>query len=121
MEKGTAPKPAPRLTLATNDKVSVAKTDEYGNAVGGVRSPFVDVPLSKYEAHTPGATCTTFGNETPLGADVLHQKYGDAATYMKEFTKSLDKAIAAGTLLQSDRQAILDAQQPRANQMFAAQ
>ena len=56
-EKGTPPSPAPRLTLATKDDVSVAKTDQYGNAVGGLRSPFVDLPLPRYEAHQPGSSC----------------------------------------------------------------
>jgi hypothetical protein len=53
-----------------------------------------------------------------LGADVLAERYGDAAQYMKEFTKSLDATIEAGFLLELDRQAILDAQQLRANEAF---
>jgi hypothetical protein len=120
-EKGIPPAPAPRLTLATKDDVSVARTDQYGNAVGGLRSPFVDVALSRYEAHQPGSSCTGFGNEVPLSKDVLTQRYGDATKYMQQFTKSLDKAIKAGTLLSLDRQAILDAQQVRANELFAPQ
>jgi hypothetical protein len=118
-EKGVAPPRAPRIALATLDAVSVAESDEHGNAVGGVRSPFVDVPLSRFEVHSgPAPTCKQVGVETPLSLGVLEELYGDAAGYMKAFTKSLDATIKAGFLLELDRQAILDAQEIRANDGF---
>ena len=96
-------------------------TDEYGNALEGLRSPFVDVPLSRYYAHATGApTCSNYGNEVPLPAATLRQLYGDPQGYMTKFTKSLDAAIKRGTLLALDRQAILDRQQAAANAAFAA-
>lgn len=121
-ENGAAPPQGPRIQLATRDDVSDSKADEDGNAVGGVRSPFVDVPLSHYEPHSgPAPTCKLRGVETPLGADVIAERYGDAARYMKEFTKSLDRTIEAGFLLEIDRDAILDAQSVRASAVFGTQ
>ena len=120
-EHGKAPASVPRIKLATADKVSVPATDQYGNALGGLRSPFVDVPLSRYEAHATGApTCTNYGNEVPLPADTLRQLYGDPQGYMTKFTKALDAAIKSGSLLALDRQAILDRQQAAANAAFGA-
>jgi hypothetical protein len=118
-EDGVAPPPAGRIELATKSDVSVSATDEYGNTVGGVRSPFVDVPLSRYEVHSgPGPTCDLVGNETPLSVEVLRQRYGDAEAYLEEFTARLDETIEAGHLLELDRQAILGTQQARANEVF---
>jgi hypothetical protein len=121
-EKGSAPASIARIELATLDKVSVAKNDQYGNALGGMRSPFLDVPLAKYEAHSTGSpgTCWQIGNETPLPAASLLQLYGNAQGYMTEFTHALDSAIKKGYLLQQNRQAILDAQQGKANAAFGA-
>ena len=110
-----------RIELATRGDVSDAKPDEHGNAVGGVRSPFVDVPLSSFEVHSgPAPTCKLKGVETLLSADALTKAYGDVQHYMREFTKSLDATIKAGFLLELDRQAILDAQEARANDAFGA-
>jgi hypothetical protein len=118
-EKGIRPPDAKRIELAKLDKVSVAKTDEHGNAVGGVRSPFVDVPLSRFEVHSgPAPTCKQVGNETPFTKEVLVKLYGDADSYLEAFTKSLDATIKARYLLPLDRQRILDAQRARANELF---
>jgi hypothetical protein len=121
-EKGSAPASVARMELATLDKVSVAKNDQFGNALGGMRSPFLDVPLAKYEAHSPGSpgTCWQIGNETPLPAASLQQLYGNAQGYMTKFTHSLDSAIKQGYLLPQDRQGILDAQRGKANAAFGA-
>jgi hypothetical protein len=117
-EDGVTPPEAERLELAIDDAVSEAATDEVGNAMGGVRSPFVDVPLSTYEVHGPPPRCRSAGNETPLAHDVLVSRYGDAIRYMAEFTESLDATIEAGFLLELDRQRVLDAQTPRAAELF---
>ena len=116
-EDGIVAPRSPRLELATLDVVSVAAADDHGNAIGGVRSPFVDVPLSHYAVHsTGGARCLMAGRETPLPADVLRREYGDAGAYMQRFTERLDDTMAAGFLLEVDRTELLTAQTARANE-----
>ena len=89
-EEHIAPPTAERLHLATVGVVSVAAVDEVGNAIGGVRSPFVDVPLVRYEAHsTPGALCELSGNESWLTPEQLVARYGSVDGYMEQFTQSL--------------------------------
>lgn len=118
-EQGVAPPTAERIDLATLGTISEAKVDEYGNAVGGVRSPFLDVPLARYEVHsTPGVLCRTAGRETLLPIEVLTERYGDAAAYVAQFTASLDATIHAGYLLQADRAAILSMQTAKALSAF---
>jgi len=120
-EDATAPPRGDRIELAVQGDVSESAVDDLGITLGGVRSPFVDVPLSTYVVHSgPGPYCKLVGIETFLAPDVLTERYGTVEQYMREFTKSLDATIKAGFLLKIDRQAILDEQQVRADEAFDA-
>jgi hypothetical protein len=121
VEDDTAPPEAPRIELATLDEVSVTADDEHGNALGGVRSPFVEVPLFTYSVHTgPGPHCILSGVETPLAPDVLAGLYDGVDDYVEQFRASLDQTIEAGYLLDLDREGIIATQAQRANEVLAA-
>ena len=120
-EGGVTPPRAPRIDLATFDTVSEAAVDQFGNATGGVRSPFVDVPIARFEVHSgPGALCKLVGRETILPRDVLVSRYGDAETFIAQFSAGLDATIAAGFLLELDRGLILDAASAKADGVFSS-
>lgn len=119
-EDDIAPPIAPRIALSVDDVVAEAAVDGFGNAVGGVPSPFLDVPIACYEAHsTPGPLCKLVGREAPLPYQVLAQRYGDVHSYLAEFADSLDATIEAGFLLADDRAALLQAQTAKAHAAFA--
>jgi hypothetical protein len=119
-EHGTAPPEAPRIKATAIGPVTTFAVDDNGNAIGGVRSPFVDVAYSTYGSNdAPGPLCALAGYETPLPATQLQSTYKSLEAYTKQFTKSLDTAIAAGTFLKDDRTAILAYNQPIAAQRFA--
>jgi len=120
-EDNVAPPKAPRIALKIDDAVAEAAVDRFGNAIGGVPSPFLEVPVARYAAHsTPGPVCMLAGREELLPYDVLVDRYGDVQTYLAEFTLSLDATIQAGFLLDEDRDAILEAQTAKAQSAFAA-
>jgi hypothetical protein len=121
-EAGTAPPEADRIEMDTIDIVSIPSADEVGNARGGVRSPFVDVPLVHYQvvAGGSGLTCAFVGTETALPADVLASRYGDVETYIEQFTESLDATIEAGYLLEADRARILEDAAAKAKALLPA-
>ena len=51
--------------MAEIDTVSKIAPDENGNAVGGVRSPYLDEALVRYEAKSPGpVTCPEASRST---------------------------------------------------------
>ncbi len=119
-ERDITPPTAPRIALIVQDLVAVAAVDVHGNALGGVRSPHLDVPLARYEAHTmPGARCALTGRETPLPAGELKARYLDAATYLRIFTERLDASVRDGCLLEIDKPAIIATQTLKANLAFA--
>ena len=89
-------------------------------AYGATRSTKdIDVAIARYEAHSaPGPICQLAGDETPLDADVLRERYGDADGYMEEFEASLDATIAEGFLLERDRDVIAAEQEDKARDAF---
>ena len=79
-----------------------------GNARGGVRNTYVDVPVAKYSVPNsadpkPGTRddfyCGIAGIETPLPADRLHALYKDAAAYRNKVQQRLDELTKAGWFL----------------------
>lgn len=119
-EDGVAPPKAPRIALSIDDVVSEAAVDRLGNPIGGVPSPFLDVPITRYAAHsTPGPLCKLAGREMPFPHEVLADRYGDVQSYLAEFTASLDATIRAGFLLEDDRAELLEAQTAMAHEAFA--
>ncbi|HEX9033443.1 MAG TPA: alpha/beta hydrolase domain-containing protein, partial [Streptosporangiaceae bacterium] len=84
--------------------------DSLGIAVGGVRTPVVDVPACVLSGEgPPGVTGPGWlvGCTTPLDAEVLARLHGDKAGYVASFGRSLDAAIAAGFLLPAQRDDLL--------------
>ena len=119
-EDDLAPPRAPRIALAIDEAVAEAAVDRFGNAVGGVPSPFLNVPIARYEVHsTPGPLCKLAGREVPLSAQVLGDRYGDVDTYLAEFSASLDAIVQAGFLWAGDRAELLHAQTLKARDAFA--
>jgi hypothetical protein len=100
---------APPLELLNTDPAQLAR-DELGNALGGVRTPSVDVPVSTLSGDAPPGVsrlCALFGSTVPFDASTLVALYGDKAGYLAAHGRSLEKAIAAGFLLESDRAELL--------------
>ena len=119
-EDDVTPPTAQRIALRIDGAVAEAQIDRFGNAIGGVPSPFLDAPIACYQAHsTPGPLCMLAGRETTLPYEVLVSRYGDVQTYLAEFTISLDATIKAGFLLEDDRSAILEAQTAKAHAAFS--
>jgi hypothetical protein len=105
---GTPPPSAPRLQV-THDAV---QRDEYGNALGGIRSPAVDVPtvaLSGERNAAGGIFCQIFGSTTPLGDAIVHGLYPTRDDYVAKVRAAADRAVEAGFLLRSDRDEIVAA------------
>ena len=103
---GDPPPEAGRLEV---DAAGAFVRDADGNAVGGVRTPHVDVPVDTLSGEPPpGASivCMLAGSTTPLPPTRLVERYGDAESYEQAFEAALDDAIAAGFLLEEDRAVI---------------
>ncbi len=67
---GTPPPKADRIETKGTDEPVITR-DERGNALGGIRTPFVDVPLTALTGNPNdgGTFCSLYGTTTPLEAD----------------------------------------------------
>jgi hypothetical protein len=111
---GEAASAAPPLEVRKAEEQQLI-LDDNGLARGGVRTPWVDVPI----ARTTGAGFSATTLETIMAAIFGSGEYFDAATvqklypgglaeYLERFTVALDSAIKSGFILPADRAEILD-------------
>lgn len=103
---GTPPVSRPKLEA----DASGLQTDSVGNAKGGIRSPWVDVPTSKLSGlgQPAGGFAFLFGSTEPFDtAKRTHLYPGGKDEYLRKFEKALDEAIAARNILAADRTEIL--------------
>jgi hypothetical protein len=104
---GAAPPQAPRLEIGGTPPEIRRDTD--GIALGGIRTPPVDVPakvLSGIPGPAPGALCLLLGSTTPLPAERLAALYPSRQAYEQAYEAASDEVIAAGFALADDREAL---------------
>jgi hypothetical protein len=102
---GTPPPKARRIeTTGSGDDVEIVR-DEHGIAIGGVRTPIVDVPLAANtgDENPGGRFCRLFGTTTPFDAATLAALYPDGATgWQQEFAAAADAAVQDGFWLEPE-------------------
>lgn len=111
---GKAPAKAPRLELTSESKPA-ARRDADGIALGGIRTPPVDVPvdvLSGIPGPNPQIICILLGSTRPLPAARLAQLYPSRASYQQRYDADSDKVIKAGFVVAADRDALTAFAQP---------
>lgn len=82
--------------------------DALGITQGGVRTPWVDVPIALLSGQAFSTTPQLVGSTTLFDQDTLDRLYpGGRSDYLAKFTASLDRAIASGIILTADRDEIL--------------
>jgi alpha/beta hydrolase family protein len=105
--KGTVPPHAPPIAVdqdASNDGSHLA-LDEYGNAKGGIRNVWVDVPIAAYGVFGKGKTtaqdrlCMLAGTEVPLPADAMRKLYRNTSDYAERVDTRLKQLVSEGWFL----------------------
>ncbi|MGX2960622.1 alpha/beta hydrolase domain-containing protein [Peribacillus sp. JNUCC 23] len=77
------------------------KTDEHGNALGGIRAPMMEYPIATYYASRNGLPFETNGSMVFFTADKLAKLYPDfEKDYKKPFIKQAKKLLDTGYILQ---------------------
>ncbi len=108
VRKGTAPPRAERMQLKDPDtpKATIA-TDPNGNGLGGVRSPYVDVPTATYFVHTPGqAVCNNLGYKMAFDWTKLESLYGSSKNFNTKVNQKVDQLVKDGWILDADAKRI---------------
>jgi hypothetical protein len=121
VDKGKLPPKADRI-------VSMTDLDENGNVKGGVRNPYVDVPVAKFSvrneaanppipnpsawvaAHGQGAPaqmCSLAGYQTSFSKDQMQKLYGNKKTYQDRVKKKVAELEKSSWSLPVYRDSIL--------------
>jgi hypothetical protein len=94
----------------TGGDIPALVLDDHELAVGGVRTPWVDVPIARTSGLAPDESPMSFlfGTGEVFDADTVRTLYpGGAADYLARFGDALDRAIDAGFIVAADRTEIL--------------
>lgn len=130
VDEGIVPPRADRIWLdrSTEGDGTLMATDEHGNVIGGIRNPYVDVPVASYHAVNSAADplpaavsayvaanpgfganimCRLSAYQLPFDNAALEELYGSPRAYRSAFEQSLDELEDAGWSLPVYRDVIL--------------
>ena len=97
------PPPPSMPPLLVDDLGDGLLRDDSGTALGGVRTPQVDVPTAVLAGtgQQCAGFCGLFGTTRPFDGELVRH-YGDRATFLTRWHAALDAAVAAGAVLPAD-------------------
>jgi hypothetical protein len=99
---GKAPRPAPRLDIMAGPPPTIAH-DANGVALGGIRTPQVDVPIAAFSGTQPGSIlCMLFGETRAFDAATLASLYPTHGAFVSAYRKAVSRAVRAGWILPPD-------------------
>jgi hypothetical protein len=110
IKSGRAPASAPPL-LVDPGFPPLIRRDRLGNALGGIRTPQVDVPIAVVSGtgQTVGGACNRFGTTIALDAATLASLYPDHRSYVAAVNRATKRAVRRGWVLSTDAKAIRQA------------
>jgi hypothetical protein len=107
VRSGIPPAPAPRLEVVDGAPPTLMR-DASGNALGGIRTPQVDVPVAALtgDGQTGTVLCRLFGTTAPFDPAALGALYPTHQAYTAAVRSAATAAVQAGFVLGLDARAI---------------
>jgi hypothetical protein len=88
------PQGNPIDVIAPGTPTAQVRTDSEGNALGGIRSPHLDVPIARYHARMDGpGICELWGWREPLTKAEIARLYPTKKAYVAKVTASVDALV----------------------------
>ncbi|MCD1585569.1 hypothetical protein K7H09_06020 [Halomonas sp. IOP_14] len=129
--QGEVPKPPVNELYARNHtvvppeegeqySVKVPEVDEDGIALGGIRQPYVAVPLGTYlgwnlrdQGYAEGQLCNLSGSFIPFassndGRKSVSSRYSSPESYQESLGDAIDELVDIGFMLEKDRQWVME-------------
>jgi hypothetical protein len=106
VRKGIAPPHGELIQVVNGGTPQAApKLDSYGNAVGGIRTPYVDVPTATYHPEGIGDTENPEAcgmSKVPFDHETLLKLYPTHQDYVMKVDSDTDRLVKEGWLLKED-------------------
>lgn len=96
------PRPPEGARYLFDDDDALA-TDRFGNALGGIRLPPVEVPVARYQS----TLCGLGGITVPFTRQQLNAEYGSHGAYLCALKTAIAQSLADGFLLPADADDLL--------------
>jgi hypothetical protein len=100
VETGVPMPRAPRVTRDASAPDGIAR-DKFGNALGGIRTPWVDVPDARYIARIAEKNPLEAGME-PFSAEKMKALYGSQAAYLAKVDRRIQEMVREGWIAAGD-------------------
>jgi hypothetical protein len=114
VDHGTLPPRAARIQVTDTRSGTVAR-DRFGNALGGLRTPFLDVPTTTYSptdsvSHDTelSGLCFLIGYNTPFSHTTLHSLYRSHTDYVARAASESSKLVKQGFWLPADAKQVVE-------------
>jgi len=103
VRKGTPPPRAMPLKTKLDGAATSIAVDEFGNGAGGVRNPYVDVPIATYFTNSTGpGNCREMGHKATFESARINALYGSSKNYASKVAQSVDRLVREHWLTESD-------------------
>jgi hypothetical protein len=100
---GISPPHADPIEVQDNGGMLSGVLDPFGNVVGGLRSPYLDVPTSTWFGNSTGASfCVIAGHEVPFDEARLKQLYPTHGAYVRAVIRDTARLVAGRYITRYD-------------------
>lgn len=98
----------PRTQRFQRDENRALVRDEHGNLLGGLRTPFVEVPAASYlGVSTKFEQGTMCGEKNPFSREKMLALYGSLDNYLAKFRAYTEKQVEEGFILPADAERMI--------------
>ena len=103
VKRGKPPAEAPRVEMLAGSPPTITR-DALGNALGGIRTPQLDVPIATLSGvgQTGPSFCRLYGTMAPFDAATLASLYPDHHAYVSAYVKATRQATRARYIVRRD-------------------
>lgn len=98
----------PRASLLARDGTGRIVKDEHGNAVGGLRSPYLDVPAATHRAFGEDGDQDIAGTVEYFPPERIAALYGSPEEYLTRFSEHAREQVREGWISAADADRMID-------------